>query len=88
MYGPMGEHNSDGIHVNFVRSNHEEMLSMQLERMYNTKFRDALVENRIKASKTEKLEIWKHGPHFLRKDSDECPQQPTDLYEELSDHDE
>ena len=33
VYGPMGEPNSDGIHVNFVRSDHEEMLSMQLERL-------------------------------------------------------
>ncbi|KAL9978539.1 hypothetical protein ACROYT_G016066 [Oculina patagonica] len=32
VYGPMGEPNSDGIHVNFVRSDHEEMLSVQLER--------------------------------------------------------
>ena len=44
VYGPMGEPNSDGIHVNFVRSDHEEMLSMQLERLYNTEFKDTLVD--------------------------------------------
>ena len=44
VYGPMGEPSSDGIHVNFVRSHHEEMLSMQLERLYNTEFKDTLVD--------------------------------------------
>lgn len=40
----MGEPNSNGIHVNFVRSDHEEMLSQQLERLYNTEFKDTLVD--------------------------------------------
>jgi len=44
VYGPMGEPNSNGIHVNFVRSDHEEMLSQQLERLYNTEFKDTLVD--------------------------------------------
>ena len=44
MYGPMGEPNSNGIHVSFVRSDHEEMLSQQLERLYNTEFKDTLVD--------------------------------------------
>ena len=44
-----------------------------------------LVSRGIKASETEKLEVWKHGPDFLWKDSKEWPQQPTDLYQELSD---
>ncbi|XP_020623971.1 uncharacterized protein LOC110061476 [Orbicella faveolata] len=42
----------------------------------------------IKASKTEKLEMWKHGPGFLWKVLHEWPQQPTDLHEELSAYDE
>lgn len=42
----------------------------------------------IKAFKTEKLEMWKHGPGFLWKGSHEWPQQPTDLHEELSAYDE
>ena len=41
VYGPMGETNSDGVHVNFARSDHEEMLSMQL---YNAEFKDTLVD--------------------------------------------
>ena len=41
VYGPMGEPNSDGVHVNFARSDHEEMLSMQL---YNAEFKDTLVD--------------------------------------------
>ena len=36
VYGPMGEPNSNGIHVNFVRSDHEEMLSMQFLRETQT----------------------------------------------------
>ncbi|KAL9956038.1 hypothetical protein ACROYT_G037457 [Oculina patagonica] len=44
VYGPMGEPNSDGIHVNFVRSDHEEMLSVQLERLYNTEFKDTILD--------------------------------------------
>lgn len=44
VYGPMGEPNSDGVHVNFAKSDHEEMLSMQLERLYNVEFKDALVD--------------------------------------------
>ena len=43
VYGPMGEPNNDGVHVNFARSDHEEMLNMQLERLYNTEFNDTLV---------------------------------------------
>ena len=42
----------------------------------------------IKASETEKLEVWKHGPDFLWKGSEEWPQQPADLHQELSDQDE
>ncbi len=42
----------------------------------------------IKASETEKLEVWKHGPDFLWKDSKEWPQQSIDLHQELSDQDE
>lgn len=42
----------------------------------------------IKASETEKLEMWKRGPNFLWKDSNEWPQQPNDLHQELSDSDE
>ena len=44
VYGPMGEPNSDGVHVNFVRSACEEMLSKQLEHLYNAEFRDTLVD--------------------------------------------
>ena len=44
MYGPMGGHDSDGVHVNFVRSNHDEMLSKQLEHLYNAEFGDTLVD--------------------------------------------
>ena len=43
-YGPMGESSGDGVSTNFVESDHEETLSMQLDRLYNTEFRDALVE--------------------------------------------
>ena len=32
------------VHVNFVRSNHEEMLSKQLEHLYNAEFGDTLVD--------------------------------------------
>ena len=42
----------------------------------------------IKASETEKLEIWKHGPDFLWKYPDEWPQQLINLHQELSDDDE
>ena len=44
VYGPMGESSGDGISTNFVESDHEETLSMQLDRLYNTEFRDALVD--------------------------------------------
>lgn len=44
MYGPMGGHDSDDVHVNFVRSNHDEMLSKQLEHFYNAEFGDTLVD--------------------------------------------
>ena len=44
VYGPMGEPNSDGVHVNFVKSDHEELLSRQLEDLYNAEFRDTLVD--------------------------------------------
>ena len=47
-----------------------------------------LASRGIKASETEKLEVWKHGPDFLWKDSKEWPQQPADLHQELSDQDE
>ena len=40
----MGESSGDGVSINFVKSNHEEMLSMQLDRLYNTEFRDSLVD--------------------------------------------
>ena len=44
VYGPMGGPDSDGVHVNFVRNDHEEMLSKQLEHFYNAEFRDTLVD--------------------------------------------
>ena len=44
VYGPMGEPDSDGVHVNFVRSDYEEMLSKQLEHLYNAEFGDTLVD--------------------------------------------
>ena len=47
-----------------------------------------LASRGIKASETEKLEVWKHGPDFLRKGSREWPQQPVDLHQELPDQDE
>lgn len=47
-----------------------------------------LASRGIKATETEKLEVWRHGPDFLWKDSKEWPQQPTDLHQELSDQDE
>ena len=34
---------NDGVHVNFARSDHEEMLSRQLEHLYNADFGDTLV---------------------------------------------
>lgn len=40
----MGEPNSDGVHINFIRSDHEETLSMQLEHLYNTEFKDTLMD--------------------------------------------
>ena len=43
---------------------------------------------RLKPSETEKLDIWKHDPNFLRKDLEEWPQQPADLQLQLSDHNE
>ena len=39
----MGESSGDGVSINFVESDHEEMLSTQLDRLYNTEFRDSLV---------------------------------------------
>ena len=42
----------------------------------------------IKASGTEKLEIWKHGPDFLWKYLDDWLQQPIDLHQAFSDSDE
>ena len=39
-----------------------------------------LASRGIKASETERLEVWKHGPDFLWKDSREWPQQPADLH--------
>ena len=42
-----------------------------------------LASTGIKASETEKLEVWKHGPDFLWTDSKEWPQQPVDLHEEV-----
>lgn len=47
-----------------------------------------LASRGMKASETEKLEMWKHGPDILWKDSKEWPQQPADLHQELSDQDE
>lgn len=44
VYGLMGEFNSDGVYVNFVRSDYEEMLSMQLECLYNVEFKDIFVD--------------------------------------------
>ena len=40
----MGGPDSDGVHVNFVRSDHEEMLSKQFEHLYNAEFGDTLVD--------------------------------------------
>ena len=40
----MGESSGDGVSINFVESDHEEMLCMQLNRLYNTEFRDSLVD--------------------------------------------
>ena len=40
VYGPMGGLDSDGVHVNFVRNDHEEMLTKQLEHFYNAEFGD------------------------------------------------
>ena len=42
--GPMGESIGDGVSINLAESDHEETLSMQLDRLYNTEFRDFLVE--------------------------------------------
>ena len=44
VYGPVGGPDSDGVHVNFVRSDHEEVLSNQLEHLYNAEFGDTLVD--------------------------------------------
>ena len=44
VYGPMGEPGGDGVCINFLKSDHEEMLSMQLDRLYNTEFGDTLVD--------------------------------------------
>ena len=40
----MGESSGDGVSINFVESDHEEMLSTQLDCLYNTEFRDSLVD--------------------------------------------
>ena len=40
----MGESSGNGVSITFVESNHEEMLSMQLDCLYNTEFRDSLVD--------------------------------------------
>ena len=40
----MGESSGDGVSINFVESDHEEMLSTQLDCSYNTEFRDSLVD--------------------------------------------
>ena len=42
MYGPVGESSGDGVSINFVESDYEEMLRMQLDRLYNTEFRDSV----------------------------------------------
>ena len=44
MYGPMGGPDSDDVHVNFVRSDYEKMLSKQLEHLHNAEFGDTLVD--------------------------------------------
>ena len=44
VYGRVGGPDSDGVHVNFVRSDHEEVLSNQLEHLYNAEFGDTLVD--------------------------------------------
>ena len=36
VYGPMGEPGSDGVCINFLKPDHEEILSMQLDWLYNT----------------------------------------------------
>ena len=38
----MGGSNNDRIHVNFLKSDHEEAISRQLERLYGTEFKDSL----------------------------------------------
>ena len=40
----MGESSGDGVSINFVMSDHEEMISMQLDCLFNTEFRDSLVD--------------------------------------------
>lgn len=42
----------------------------------------------LKASETEKLEIWRCGPNFLWKDPNKWPQQPIELNIQLSNQDE
>ena len=44
MYSPMGEPGGDRVCINFVNSDHEEMLSMQLECLYNTELGDTFVD--------------------------------------------
>ena len=44
VYGPVGGPDSDGVHVNFVRSGHQEVLSKQLQHLYNSEFGDTLVD--------------------------------------------
>lgn len=50
VYGPMGENSDDGVHVNFIRSEHEETLSRQLENLYNAEFGDSLSSSEQKLS--------------------------------------
>ena len=44
VYGLMGGPDSDGVHVIFVRGDHEEMLSKQLEHLHNAEFGDTLID--------------------------------------------
>ena len=56
--------------------------------LINTKNPADLSSRGMRASKTEKFEMWKHGPDFLWKDAKAWPPQLADLYQELSDQDE
>ena len=44
VYDPIGEPNDDGVHINFTGSNHEETLRVQQERLYDTEFKNTLVD--------------------------------------------